>query len=246
MHPKRPPVLTIGAHRSGTSATEHALELLGLQIGQRLDSHRESKALQRLHEEYLQRVGASWHNPAPFLRSLETAKGERACLDYLRSNVSSHFGRIFGYGNNPRGWWLRLRLTLGAAWGWKEPRTTLFAPIWLKIFPEARVLHVVRDALAAAESIRERELKFQAAGDPPTGNLADLNYCRELVETYISAGERFAGWPNYERFRFAELQANPPAMLEQMAKFCGLHPTTGQLANAVASIRPLHTRPLSA
>jgi hypothetical protein len=122
----------------------------------------------------------------------------------------------------------------------------LFAPIWLKVFPEARILHVFRDALAAAESIRERELKFQASGDAPTGNLADLNYCRGLVETYISAGERLAGSRNYARVRFEELQANPPAMLEQLAKFCDLHPSTGQLANAAASIRPLHTRPLSA
>jgi hypothetical protein len=92
----RAPVIIIGAHRSGTSATAHALELLGLQIGQRLDSHRESKALQQLHEEYLRRVGASWHNPAPFLRALETAQGQRECLDYLRSNLDSHSGKIFG------------------------------------------------------------------------------------------------------------------------------------------------------
>lgn len=242
MHPKRPPVLIIGAHRSGTSASVRALELIGLQIGQRLDSHRESKALQQLHEEYLQRVGASWHDPMRFLHLIQTAEGERACLEYLRSNVGSHFGRIFGYRSDPKGWWLQLRLSIGAAWGWKEPRTTLFAPIWLKIFPDARVLHVVRDALAAAESIRERELKFQAAGDPPTGNLADLDYCRELVATYISAGERLADSRNYEQFRFEELQANPPAMLEQLAKFCSLHPSTGQLANAAASIRPAHVR----
>src|SRR5690349_2943205 len=246
MYPKRPPVLIIGAHRSGTSATARALELVGLQIGQRLDSHRELKALQQLHDEYLRRVGASWHNPAPFLRSIETAEGERDCLEYLRSNIASHFGKIFGYRNDPRGWWPRLRLKFGAIWGWKEPRTTLFAPIWLKIFPDARAVHVMRDALAAAESIRERELKFQAAGDPPTGNLGDLNYCRELVETYIAAGERVAGSANYECLRFEELQANPPAMLEQLARFCGLNPTTGQLANAAASIRPAHVRSTSA
>lgn len=246
MHPKRPPVLIIGAHRSGTSATAQALELVGLQIGQRLDSHRESKSLQRLHEEYLRRVGASWHDPMPFLRSIQTADGERACLEYLRSNVGSRFGKIFGYRKNPKGWWLRLRLRFGVPWGWKEPRTTLFAPIWLKIFPDARVLHVVRDALAAAESIRERELKFQAGGDPPTGSLADLDYCRQLVETYIGAGDQLAGSPNYERFRLAELQANPPAMVEQLAKFCGLDPAPSQLANAAASIRPAHVRSTSA
>lgn len=236
------PVVIIGAHRSGTSATARALELIGLQIGQRLDSHRESKALQHLHDEYLRRVGASWHDPKPFLDHLRTPEGRRACVEYLKSNVAARFGEIFGYRNNPKGFWLRLRLKLGAPWGWKEPRTTLFALAWLEIFPNARIVHVVRDSLAAAESIRERELKFQAAGDPPTPNISDLSYCRELVDLYLGAGEQLANSPNYQRLQFEELQNNPPAMLEQLASFCGLQPTTRQIATAAASIRPARIR----
>lgn len=239
----KPPVIIIGAHRSGTSATARALELAGLQVGQRLDSHRESKALQNLHEEYLRRVGASWHNPTPFLTHLQTAEGRRDCVKYLRSNIGRRFGEIFGYRNNPKGMWLRLRLKLGAPWGWKEPRTTLFAPAWLEIFPNARILHVIRDPLAAGESIRERELKFQAAGDPPTPNLDNINYCRTLVETYLQAGEELANSPNYQRLQFEQLQNNPPAMLEQLAIFCELRPATGDLAAAAASIRPARVRP---
>jgi len=241
----RLPVIIIGAHRSGTTATARALELLGLQIGQHLDSHREPRALQNLHEEYLQRMGAAWHNPQPFLKSIETAEGNQNCLSYLRTNLARHFARIFGYRKNPRGIWLRLRIGFGAPWGWKEPRTTLFAPAWLEIFPNARVLHVVRDSLSTAESIRERELKFQAAGDPPTGNLANLDYCRQLVETYLTAAKRIANSPNYHRFQFEELQANPPAMLEQLANFCGLRATTGNLAAAAATIRPARVRSTS-
>ncbi|HET9800138.1 MAG TPA: sulfotransferase, partial [Chthoniobacterales bacterium] len=177
MKDRRPPVIIIGAHRSGTSATAYALRLLGLQIGEHLDSHSEPRPLQRLHEEYLQRSGGAWHQPQAFLKQIATAEGMRDCVSYLRNNVEHDFARIFGYRNNPRGLWLKLRMKLGARWGWKEPRTTLFAPAWLDIFPNARIVHVVRDSLAAAESIRERELKFQAGGDPPTGNLSDLEYC---------------------------------------------------------------------
>lgn len=237
------PVFIIGAHRSGTSATARALELIGLRIGQRLDSHREPKPLQQLHDEYLRRVGASWHNPKPFLDHMQTPDGQRDCVRYLQSNVDTHFGKIFGYRSNPKGWWLRLRLKLGAPWGWKEPRTTLFAPAWLEIFPNARILHVIRDPLAAGESVRERELKFQAAGDPPTPNLGDVNYCRELVELYVRAGEQVANSPNYQRLQFEELQNNPPAMLEQLANFCELRPGTRELATAAASIRPARVRP---
>jgi len=240
-----PPVLIIGAHRSGTTATARALELVVLQIGQHLDSHSEPRALQKLHEDYLRRVGAAWYNPQPFLKWIETPEGKLDCISYLRTNVGRDFARIFGYRFNPKGFWLRARLNFGAQWGWKEPRTTLFAPAWVEIFSGARIVHVVRDADAAASSIRERELKFQAAGDPPAPNLADLNYCRQLVQTYLVAGERLADSTNYQQVQFEELQANPPAMLERSANFCGLRVTTRQLAAAAASIRPVRVRSTS-
>ncbi|HET9856948.1 MAG TPA: sulfotransferase [Chthoniobacterales bacterium] len=241
----RPPVLIIGAHRSGTTATARALELLGLQIGQHLDSHREPRPLQKLHEDYLRRTGGAWHNPQPFLKWIASEEGKQDCVAYLRSNVRRDFARIFGYRFNPKGLWLRARLNFGRQWGWKEPRTTLFAPAWLEVFPEARIVHVIRDTHAAASSIRERELKFQAAGDPPTPNLADLDYCTQLVQTYLTAGERLANSANYQRVQFEELQANPPAMLERLANFCGLRVTTRQLVGAAASIRPARVRSTS-
>jgi hypothetical protein len=237
------PVIIVGAHRSGTTATAGALELLGLQIGQRLDSHRESKALQHLHESYLQRLGATWYRPAPFLDWVQTPAGERDCLEYLSKGIWREFARIFGYRNNPKGLWLLTRLKLGAAWGWKEPRTTLFAPLWLQLFPEARVIDVIRHPLAVAMSIRRREMKFRAAGDPPTPKLDELDYCLRLALTYVELGERLASQTShYRRVRFEEIQANPSRALEELADFCGLHPSSARLNKSAASIRPESSR----
>src|SRR5205823_6468858 len=111
---RRPPVLIIGAHRSGTSATARALELLGLQIGQQVDSHREPRALQKLHENYLRGVGAAWYEPQPFLDRIATMEGKADCVAYLRENLSRNIGGIFGYRANPKGWWLRARIKFGA------------------------------------------------------------------------------------------------------------------------------------
>jgi hypothetical protein len=235
---QRAPVIIVGAHRSGTTATARALELLGLQIGQRLDSHYESKPLQRLHENYLQRFGATWHNPTAFLHWVQTPEGERDCLEYLRKNIRREFARIFGYRKNPRGLWLLTRLKLGAAWGWKEPRTTLFARSWLQLFPEAYVIDVIRHPLAVAMSIRRRELEFRAAGDPPTPGLDDLHYCLRLALTYVELGERLASQTHYRRVRFEEIQANPNQELQELADFCDLRPTRAQMAESATSIRP--------
>jgi len=239
----RPPVLIIGAHRSGTSATAHALQILGLQIGHRLDSHYEPKPLQRLHESYLESVGASWYDPAPFLESIRSPEGERRCSDHLRKNIGRSFAQVFGYRKNPRGLWRLLRLRMGARWGWKEPRTTLFAPVWLQIFPEARIVDIIRDPVAVASSIRVRELKFQAGGDPPTGRTNDLDYDIRLVQIYRKAGERFSGRDNYFRVAFEEIQRDARRALAETARFCGLRFSPQQLADAAATIRPPAAKP---
>ena len=239
----RAPILVIGAHRSGTTATARALELLGLQIGQRLDSHYESKAMQRLHENYLKSLGAAWHLPEPFLERMSTAEGERSAADYLLSHVRQEFGPLFGYRATPKGWWLRARLRRGAAWGWKEPRTTLFAPAWLHLFPDARLIEVVRHPLAVALSIQARETTFRAAGDRPTPGLDQLDYCLRLALTYVKAGEHAGGRAaNYRRVHFEKLQGHPIQALGDLASFCGLRPTSARLAQAAASIQPESAR----
>src|ERR1700736_3338263 len=233
----RPPVLIIGAHRSGTTATARALRLLGLQIGQRLDSHDEPRELQRLHEQYLRRVGASWHEPAPFLNSVQSAEGAQNCVKYLRENLDADLS-VFGYRKNFLGLWLKTRLRFGRPWGWKEPRTTLFARCWLELFPLARILHIVRNPLAVATSIQKRELEFQAKGDAPSGRVQDFSHCLNLAITYVEAGEDLAKHtPHYRRIRFEDIQADPTRELTLAAQFCELPFNSGQMKRAAATIR---------
>jgi hypothetical protein len=88
-------------------------------------------------------------------------------------------------------------------------------------------------------SIRERELKFQAAGDKPKPGLDQLDYCLRLALTYVAAGQRIAGLtPNYRRVRFEALQTNPESTLTDLVAFCHLRPTDAQLRRAAGSIRP--------
>ena len=235
------PILIIGAHRSGTSATAHALELAGLIIGEHLDSHFEPYELQRVHEEYLRRLGGRWYEPAPLVDALATPQGLNDCVNYLQQNAQQNFAGLFGYRRNLSGLSRRMRVFFGAPWGWKEPRTTLFAPAWLTIFPKARLLHVIRDPSAAAASMRERELRFQGAGDPPSGQIADLNHGVELVRAYLRAGELLRGSNNYRAVRFETLQSEPRSTVQELAEFCRLRPTPEQLDKAAASIRPLAT-----
>jgi len=233
------PVIIIGAHRSGTTATARALRLLGLQIGQQLDSHDESRALQQVHEDYLRRFGAAWYNPAPFLAAIKSTKEKDLCVNYLRDRIEPTLA-VFGYKPGLTGRWQRNRVRDGEPWGWKEPRTTLFADCWLELFAHAKFLHVVRNPLAVARSIQKRELEFQAKGDAPSGRVQDFDYCVDLALTYVEAGEALADRAaHYERVRFEDIQADPARQLRMLAGFCGLPFTDRQMQRAAKTIRPM-------
>jgi hypothetical protein len=50
------------------------------------------------------------------------------------------------------------------AWGWKDPRNSITLPVWLKLFPDARVIHIVRNGVDVAESLYRRQQRgFQEA-----------------------------------------------------------------------------------
>src|SRR5262249_51761949 len=42
-------------------------------------------------------------------------------------------------------------------WGWKDPRNTYTLPIWLDVFPHAKVVHVYRHGVDVAHSLRVRQ-----------------------------------------------------------------------------------------
>ena len=44
-------------------------------------------------------------------------------------------------------------------WGWKDPRNTFLLPLWRDIFPEAKVIHVIRNGVDVAASLLTREEK---------------------------------------------------------------------------------------
>ncbi|HZT41605.1 MAG TPA: sulfotransferase [Chthonomonadaceae bacterium] len=235
----RPPLIIIGSHRSGTSATAQALGTMGLFLGARLQKeHAEPFWLADLHDEYLYEVGATWYAPQRLLDYLATEHGKKHCAAFLRLRVQGrggYYGLWRNFGGFPHGALMALGWPL--AWGWKEPRTTLFASIWAEIFPEARFLHVVRHPLDVAISLQRRELKALEAGDPPKPGLEDLDTCVALVGQYVQCGLEMAKLGDrYREIRFEDLQENPAEGLADLARFAGMSISKAKLERAVSQI----------
>ena len=63
-----------------------------------------------------------------------------------------------------------------------------------------------------------------------TGEVARAVAFNDFLESiYTAAGDRLRSLAEYHRVEFDQIQRNAPPMLEQLAKFCRLRFTTGQL-----------------
>ena len=130
-------------HRSGTTLLSRLLSELGVHMGDKKERNQESTCFQYVNEQMLRATGGSWLNPLPFIEALNDPSFVRDMVALARTELDR---RMSEYG----------RVGKGQLWGWKDPRTTLTLPIWLELFPDARVIHMRRNGIDVALSLRRR------------------------------------------------------------------------------------------
>ncbi|MFB6261703.1 MAG: sulfotransferase, partial [Thiohalorhabdaceae bacterium] len=100
----------------------------------------------RLNRWLLAQGGGSWVRPKGFPDLLADPEGRALAADYLRTSLRAPRGLGF--------WgWQGLMDCPRSYWGWKDPRNTFTLPLWLELFPEARVINVERHGVDVAESL---------------------------------------------------------------------------------------------
>jgi Sulfotransferase family len=233
------------------------LEALGLFAGKRKDVNQEALFFVRFNEWLMHRCGATWDHPEP-VRELftndhtsEARALAQACADAMIR--SPHTVSFLGM----RRFLHQRRLDrLGFSWGWKDPRSTFTLPLWLKCFPDAKVVHVMRHGVDAAHSLTRRHLEAVAAErcrNPSPGVRYLLTpYRKRYFDTVVcsSLEGSFGVWERYVRearrqvegaggqaleLRFEDLVANPVPTLKSVVDFCeidaspeALHMAAGQ------------------
>lgn len=155
-HTARSPLIILGMHRSGTTLVTKCLEALGLFVGVRKDSNNEAEFFLNLNTWMLRHAHSRWDN-LYYYRFVDDA--------YRDQMVRLASGHLKGIGRaNFLGWRKALKYRdirdLDVPWGWKDPRNTFTIDIWKDIFPDAKVLHIYRNPLDVAVSLRTRELRW--------------------------------------------------------------------------------------
>lgn len=251
------PLIMIGMHRSGTSMVARMLEALGIFVGSDKESNHESMLFLETNEWLLRQGGGAWDVPGPIDHLLADTATRDLVVEYLRHFLggprsASYLGwcRYLSY---------RSVFRIDEPWAWKDPRSTFTLPIWLELFPTARVVYIERHGIDVASSLRRRQNKlreearrrFRArrpvhAFVPKREGFTDSARCHHL-EGGLSLWEEYVerGRAHVERLgerglfvRYETFLAEPAAELKRIAGFCGLAPSSESIAEAAARVSP--------
>ena len=257
------PIIIIGMHRSGTTMIASMLRELGLFIGDDLEDNSEPMFFINHNDWLFHQCGGKWDNPSSIKWLYENPEILRLTDEYIRERIDGLLVSTY------LGW---QRFLLGArplngmgqeAWGWKDPRTTYTLPFWLRLFPNARVIHIYRNGVPVAASLRAREMKLlQAAKDnhihrkalgvynlvPKKSGFVWSTRClsleggfslwEEYVEMAIQMMESVA--PYALSLKYEDFLANPTSKLLDLSEFCGLSVTEKRLNEIAAHVKPEH------
>ncbi len=252
----RPPIILIGMHRSGTSLITQLLAELGLFIGARLDENFEAVAFSELNTWLLASSGGRWDTPTCIEYLLADESGLELACDYLRTRL--RFPASIRYLGWQKSLEARSVFEIDCAWGWKDPSNTVTLPVWLKLFPNARVIHIVRNGVDVAESLVTRQRAgFRVAqtrfekhrwlapwrakagwfGESP--RVMEREQAFRLWEEYLDYAERFVHAAKVEclELRYEDFLAESKSNLNQLASFCQLDTEAGQIARASHTVR---------
>ena len=227
-----PPVIVLGMHRSGTSLLARLLHEGGVFMGWRRNSHDEALFFLSQNERLFRLAHAAWDQPAgvTYLAQDDALRVEAAAA--LRREMASWRAWSFW------GW----RRATGA-WGWKDPRTVFTLPIWLDLFPQARVVRLCRHPLDVAHSLQKREQNRRDRLRNPlfSPRCLSLEGAFSLWVEYETMNQQVTQAvppPQVYALRYEDLVQRPADYLAELQQFLDVRFTPGTAARAAAAVNP--------
>lgn len=138
-------LMIIGMGRSGTSVITQWINKCGLSVGEELlgaaignvEGHFEDMDFLKIHEEILVNNNLSSMGLEGAHTIDVSAEQKEIIQEIIERKNKLHF-----------------------QWGWKEPRTCLFLPLYKELLPQAKYLIIVRDHTAVTDSLLRRDFAY--------------------------------------------------------------------------------------
>lgn len=251
-----PPVIIMGMHRSGTSMITRMLEMLGLFVGKKKQQDHEAFFFVNINDWLFNHSGGRWDYPEPIHYLLKDKEVRVLVVDYIKYLMKTpHVVSFLGWGKYVH---YHTLFNLDFPWGWKDPRNTYTLPLWLDIFPDAKVVHIYRHGVDVANSlIVRRETLLTHAKElyksrkllywfrQKTGYFTDTVRCASLEgafslwEEYIEEARKNiheSKKPSME-IKYEDFLTEPYLTLKSLASFCSLQATDVIIAKAAEHVK---------
>lgn len=197
-----PPVLVVGMHNSGTSILAEVLHRHGLFLGANVGHHENRFFSLHVDDEMIMGGGDRWAR-LPILTVDEVLAFRDEVGPYIHAHWLQDF-KVWGYdGVSP--------------WGFKDPRLCVLLPLYLELFPGARVLHIHREPDDVAASLARRPKKA-------VGVLEDPEHWKQLCLAYTErvryCQEHYDN--AYYEIQYEEFCTNPEPVTAGVFDFIGI------------------------
>ena len=198
----------------------------------------ESVCFLQINEWLFHQCGAFWSEPMSAHFMLSEPEVVEQLAASTRDTLAAQIAQFAG----PAAWHLEAGAAPLPAFGWKDPRNTFTLPVWKEVFPNLRVIHIIRHGVDVAASLARRH--GQAMRDA-TRELhpSALTVIKDNAFGILSSRrgwtlpEAFTMWEQYvekarlecaalgERaveVRYEDLLFGPDKIVPAIAKFCGV------------------------
>jgi len=195
------PVIVLGMHHSGTSILAEILHRNGVFMQANMPHHESKFFTIKINDEMIMGGGANWaNNPimpvAEVMAKLDDVRKQverKALVKYMEAGYDGH-----------------------SPWGFKDPRTCVTLPLYLEIFPNAQLLHIIRDEKDVAISLAASDKKG-------LGIISDLDFWMDLQRQYVGRAREFGTrHKHYHELRYEDFCRHPVEVMKEVFAYLNL------------------------
>ncbi len=217
---------------------------LGLYLGgNNVQEDSEASYFFRANRKILLHIHGHSDNPSPMRYFYRNKDAVEATTQSLEADARSwRIAKFLGWGR-----FLKYRSLerFDQPWGWKDPQNVFTLSLWLKVFPNSKVIYIVRNGVDVASSlrimeqrdIRKRQKRSQRVSYVLRGksSLEQHGFKGAVRHLYLDGG--FSLWEEYMAqaeevlasanisklvIRYEDFLSSPVERLFELRDFCGL------------------------
>lgn len=210
------PILVVGMHNSGTSILTEIIHESGIFFGANMKHHESYFFSNFINDRVILGGGGNWAK-LPIISEEEILTYENLVGAFIKKHWLADYLQ-WGYdGVSP--------------WGIKDPRLCILLPLYLTIFPQAKVIHIRRNPNDVAASLTG---KYKVG----IGILDDFDHWKALTEAYTQRVLNHSGdCQSYFELTYEDFCTQPQEQTQQLFNFLSI-PFTQNTEKLLTKVTP--------